>query len=210
MSDLFNSFLTPDSLQFLIRLLIDFTSIFILVGLVYYNIHKNKDYLFTFGLFNALIFLLSALLSSSTIDLGFAFGLFAVFSFIRYRTVTVPIKEMGYLFASVALGLINALGSVEEGYMVIILSNVLILLATIVLDRFVNLSHENSKMVTYEKIDLISPEKRKEMVADLIKRTGLPIHRVEVRTINFLRDTAEIVIFYYSLESENAIIGELL
>ncbi len=192
-----------DSQILLIRLLINIAASFILVRLIYYNTHKNKDFLFTFALFNLLIFIVCALLSTAAIQMGFAFGLFAIFSFIRYRTVTVPIKEMGYLFASLTIGIVNALATPGENFGVIILCNALIIGVVLMLDRFVNLSHENMKEVVYERIDLITPEKRDEMLLDLKTRTGLPIHRVEIRSINFLRDVAYIAVFYYASENEN-------
>jgi hypothetical protein len=88
--------------------------------------------------------------------------------------------------------------------------NVAILALTIILDRFINLTHENVKEITYERIDLITPENRTIMMDDLKKRTGLPIHRLEVRNINFLRDTAKVAIFYHAKDNENtsAITGD--
>ncbi|MCO5231859.1 MAG: DUF4956 domain-containing protein [Chitinophagales bacterium] len=192
-----------DNQVLILRLIIDILASFILVRLIYYNTHKNKDFLFTFALFNLLIFLICALLTTATIEMGFAFGLFAIFSFIRYRTVTVPIKEMGYLFASLTLGIINALAVPGKFFAIIIFCNILVIGATLLLDKFMHLSHENMKEVVYERIDLIVPERRVEMLADLKLRTGLPIHRIEITSINFLRDTANIYVFYYALENEN-------
>ncbi|HUH73467.1 MAG TPA: DUF4956 domain-containing protein [Chitinophagales bacterium] len=195
-------------IELVIRLIINVLSSLILVRFIYYNTHKNKDFLFTFALFNLLIFLICALLSTATIQMGFAFGLFAIFSFIRYRTVTVPIKEMGYLFASLSIGIINALAVPGPWFAIIIVCNILIIGFTLVLDKFMNLTHENMKEVVYERIDLIVPERREEMMADLKFRTGLPIHKVEIRNINFLRDTANIVLFYYANENENTMLSE--
>ncbi|MCO5234284.1 MAG: DUF4956 domain-containing protein [Chitinophagales bacterium] len=203
----FTDLLDWDNQVLFIRLLIDILASFVLVRLIYYNSHKNKDFLFTFALFNLLIFLICALLSTATIEMGFAFGLFAIFSFIRYRTVTVPIKEMGYLFASLTLGIINALAIPGKFFLIVIFCNVLVIGVTLLLDRFMNLTHENMKEVIYERIDLIVPERRDEMIADLKLRTGLPIHRVEITSINFLRDTANVFVFYYALENENRIIS---
>lgn len=203
LEEITNNLSASDTQMLLIRLVINLLSSFVLVRLIYYNTHKNKDFLFTFALFNLLIFVVCALLSTATIQMGFAFGLFAIFSFIRYRTVTVPIREMGYLFASLTIGIVNALAIPGKGYSVIILCNALIIGVILILDRFVSLSHENMKEVVYERIDLIVPEKREEMLLDLRNRTGLPIHRIEIRSINFLRDVAYIAVFYYASENEN-------
>lgn len=193
--------------ELLTRFGVNLIAIFILIRIIYYPRHKNKDFLFTFFIFNIIIFLL---LSTTKLKPGFAFGLLAVFSIMRYRTVTVPIKEMGYFFICLAIGMINALSVVENTWWILLISNILILIVTIVLDRFISLTHENVKEITYERIDLITPEKRPELIEDLKTRTGLPIHRVEVRNINFLRDSAKIAIFYHAKENENtqAITGD--
>lgn len=190
--------------EVIMRFGINILAIFILVRLIYYSTHKNKDFLFTFFLFNVLIFIICLLLGSTKIKMGFAFGLFAIFSIIRYRTVTVPIKEMGYFFTCVALGLVNALAETDGNYAVIIGCNLTILLLTLFLDKYLGLKHENVKEIVYERIDLIQPEKRREMINDLRKRTGLPIHRVDVSNVNFLRDTANVFAYYYAKNNENS------
>ena len=182
---------------------INLLSVILLVRFIYYTTHKNKEFLFTFFLFNLLNFLICILLSTTKIKIGFAFGLFAIFSIMRYRTVTVPVKEMGYFFVCVALGIINSLATVDDHYIVLILCNVFILGLTLLLDKFVSLTHENVKEIVYERIDLIKPERRDEMTKDLIDRTGLPIHRIEIKNINFLRDVAYVNIFYYAKNNEN-------
>jgi hypothetical protein len=126
----------------------------------------------------------------------------------RYRTVTIPIKEMGYFFICLALGMINSLSIIDNhllfsDWMILLFSNASILLLTVILDRFISLTHENFKEITYERVDLITPNKREELIEDLKNRTGLPIHRVEIKNINFLRDTAKVHIFYNAKENEN-------
>lgn len=194
-----------DYIELITRFGINFVALFILVRIIYYPSHKNKDFLFTFFIFNFIMF---TLLSTTHIKQGVAFGLFAVFSIMRYRTVTIPIKEMGYFFICLTLAMINSLSIIEDhsifsNWSIIIVSNVSILLLTVVLDRFISLTHENFKEITYERVDLITPDKRNELVEDLINRTGLPIHRVEIKNINFLRDTAKIHVFYNAKENEN-------
>ena len=192
-----------DYTEMVSRFGINLLAIVILVRFIYYTTHKNKEFLFTFFLFNLLNFLICILLSTTKIKIGFAFGLFAIFSIMRYRTVTVPLKEMGYFFVCVALGIINSLATVDDNYVVLISCNVFILGLTLLLDKFVSLTHENVKEIVYERIDLIKPERRDEMTKDLIDRTGLPIHRIEIKNINFLRDVAYVNIFYYAKNNEN-------
>lgn len=193
--------------DFAIRFGINLFVIFVLVRLLYYPMRKNRDFLFTFFLFNIINFLICFLLSSAKLKMGFAFGLFAIFSILRYRTVTVPVREMGYFFISVTLGIINALTTSEQGMVMLIIANLIILSVAWIIDHKVRVTHENHKEVIYDRIDLISPEKRDEMIKDLRQRTGLDIHRVEFSRIDFFKDTARIFVFYndYRNDAEVAI-----
>jgi hypothetical protein len=192
-------------LDFAIRFGINLIVIFVIVRLLYYPMRRNRDFLFTFFLFNIINFLICFLLSSAKLKMGFAFGLFAIFSILRYRTVTVPVREMGYFFISVTLGIINALTTNEQGMILLILANLIILAVAWVIDHKVRVVHENYKEAIYDRIDLIAPEKREEMLADLRQRTGLAVHRVEFSRIDFFRDTARIYIFYNDHRNDSAV-----
>lgn len=194
-------------MDFAIRILINFISIFIIVRAIYYPIHKNKDFLFTFFLFNIINFLICFLLSAAKLKIGFAFGLFAIFSILRYRTVTIPVREMGYFFISVTIGIINSLAAKDDYWLPIIFANVIIIILTYVLDGRIKLKHENFKQIVYERIDLIVPEKREDMLNDLRTRTGMNVHRVEFIKIDFLKDIAFINAFYYSDKNDAASLG---
>jgi hypothetical protein len=190
--------------EFGFRFALNALVIFLLVRIIYYPRHRNKDFLFSFFLFNIINFIICYLLSSATIKIGFAFGLFAIFSIIRYRSVSVPIREMAYLLTSVTIGILNALSNLDTGLPELLISNGVLLLLTFVLDRKVTLPHENSQMVIYEKIELIKPENRNQLIEDLKLRTGLPIHRIEIGRIDLMRDSAKIRIFYLSQESQSS------
>ena len=190
--------------EFGFRFALNALVIFLLVRVIYYPRHRNRDFLFSFFLFNIINFIICYLLSSATIKIGFAFGLFAIFSIIRYRSVSVPIREMAYLLTSVTIGILNALSSLDTGLPELLISNGVLLLLTFVLDRKVTLPHENSQMVIYEKIELIKPENRTQLIEDLKSRTGLPIHRIEIGRIDLMRDSAKIRIFYLSQESQSS------
>ncbi len=190
--------------EFGFRFALNALVIFLLVRIIYYPRHRNKDFLFSFFLFNMINFLICYLLSSATIKIGFAFGLFAIFSILRYRTVSVPIREMAYLLTSVTIGILNALSSLEQGLPELLFSNGLLLLLTFVLDRKVTLPHESSQMVVYEKIEFIKPENRIQLLDDLKQRTGLPIHRIEIGRIDLMRDCARIRVFYLSQDSQSS------
>jgi hypothetical protein len=191
--------------SFTYRAIIDFISILLLVGLIYYPKHKNKDFLFNFVLFNVVNFMICSLLGAVKIKVGFAFGLFAMFSIIRYRTIAISIKDMGYFFVCVALGMINSLASTDDGYWVLIICNLVILVLTFGLERLDFLINENAKEIIYDKIELIKPHLNNELLADLSERTGLTIHKVDIISIDYLKDVALIKAYYYSKDSLNTI-----
>jgi hypothetical protein len=183
--------------DFIIRFIFNLVIALIIVRYIYYRKTRRKDYLFTYLLINTLVFLLAYLLSDVELKLGFAFGLFALFGILRYRTNPVPIKEMTYLFVVIGTSVINSISDQYIPYSEILFSNIVIIILLYLLEFAFLLSHESSKRILYEKIDLIKEEKREELLEDLRQRTGINIHRVEINSINFLRDTARIVIYYY-------------
>jgi hypothetical protein len=129
-------------------------------------------------------------------DVGFAFGLFAIFTVLRYRTQTIPIREMTYQFLVITLGAINGLANPGSWHPELILINVIILVFVFLLDGRLILKEEFSQLVRYEKIEMIKPEKRADLMADLCDRTGLNILRIKIEKINFLQDTADIILYY--------------
>tara|TARA_B100000780_G_C20904217_1_gene359894 strand:+ start:58 stop:459 length:402 start_codon:yes stop_codon:yes gene_type:complete len=129
-------------------------------------------------------------------EMGFALGLFAVFGILRYRTEAIPIRQMTYLFIVIGISMINALSNKSVSIFEVLFTNGLITLITYLIDRLWFQTIEETKSIIYEKIDLIKPENKEEMIKDLKDRTGLPIHEVKIEKIDFLKDTASITIFY--------------
>ena len=175
----------------------------IIVRVLYYNATKRKDYLFTYILISTTVFLLCYLLESVKLQLGFALGLFAVFGIIRYRTTTIPIKEMTYLFIIIGLSVINALSNKKVSYAELLFTNLMIVFIVWGLERIWLLKNETSKTIVFEKIGLIKPENYQLLLEDLKERTGLQINRAEIGKINFLRDTAEVKIYYFNGTNSN-------
>ena len=171
-----------------------------LVRFIYYPVTRDKSYVFTFLAFNTIIYFVLSFMNSIQLSVGVGFGLFAIFSVLRYRTDPIPIREMTYLFVIAALPVMNsaASGSVSSGdvWMRLIFSNSAVLLILYFLEKEWGFQFENAKTITYEKIDLIKPENRQRLLADLAERTGLEIKRLEIGRINFLRDSAQIRIYY--------------
>ena len=176
--------------------------VLIIVRYIYYPVTRNKDYLFTYLLISLTVFLLCVLLDSVKLQLGFALGLFAIFGIIRYRTDPIPIKEMTYLFIVIGISVVNALANKKISHAELLFANLLIVFVTYGMEKIWLLRHESRKNIIYEKIELIVPERREELIADLKLRTGIDIIRIEIRRIDFLRDVANIRIFYYEDEKE--------
>ena len=184
------------------RLVIDISSVIILIRFIYYPIYKHRDLFFTFFIFNLIIFLISFLLNKVELSMGAAFGLFAVFSMLRYRTEDISIKDMTYLFLVIALGLVSAVIKVKNAddlfeNMFLIFINGIVLLITFLLESTVLMKKETMKQLTYENIELIKPERREDLINDLKTRTGINIHRLSIHKIDFLKDSAIIKIYYY-------------
>jgi hypothetical protein len=184
-------------LELFIRFSLNFIVIMILVRWLYYSTTRRKDYLFTYILISSVVFLLCYLLESVKLQIGFALGLFAIFGIIRYRTNAIPIREMTYLFLIIGVSVVNSLADEDTSVAEILFSNGAIIFATYGLEKLWLLKHESSKIVNYEKIDLIRPENYRELIKDLQQRTGIKkIKRVEVGKIDFLRDTCLLTIYY--------------
>ena len=191
-----------DFLKLLVKGTFNLGIVILIVRYIYYPATKNKDYLFTFLLISLTVFLLCILLDSVKLQLGFALGLFAIFGIIRYRTDPIPIKEMTYLFLVIGISVVNALANKKISYAELVFANFLIVFVTYGMEKIWLLRHESRKNIIYEKIELIKPERREELIEDLKERTGIDIIRVEIRRIDFLRDVANVRIFYYEEDSE--------
>jgi len=193
---------SKDFFKLLVKTAFNVSIILIIVRYIYYPITKNKDYLFTYLLISLTVFLLCILLDSVKIELAFALGLFAIFGIIRYRTDPIPIKEMTYLFLVIGVSVINALANKKISYSELVFANLMIVAVTYGLEKIWLLRHETRKNIIYEKIDLIGPAKRGELIKDLKERTGIDVVRVEIRRIDFLKDIAYLRIFYYESDQK--------
>ena len=168
----------------------------LVVRFVYYPATKDKTYVFTFLAFNTVIYFVLSLLTSANLSVGVGFGLFAIFSVLRYRTDEMPIREMTYLFILIALPVMNSVMISESKFIMILVANGFILGLLVALEREWGFRFAGSKRVMYDRIDLIGPAHEGRLLADLRERTGLNVERVEVRRIDFLHDAAELVIYY--------------
>ena len=192
--------LTQDP-DFLIRLLINMAAVLILIRLVYFRASRHRAYASSFILFGMGVFLVTSQLSTVDISLGFAFGLFAIFSMLRYRTESITIKEMTYLFLVIAMSLLSAVGDMTYLELALLLS--LVCVMAYITETSLLLPVLEEQIVQYEKIENIVPEREAELLEDLRTRTGLDVRSVEINEINFLRDTALLKLQYIPRTSDD-------
>mgnify|MGYP001413325489 CR=1 FL=1 len=187
---------SPESISLIIRFSFNLLVAFIIIKLIYHRDYKGNDFVFTYFMFNSLIFFFAYLLGNIDINMGFGFGMFAVFAILRYRTDPIPIKEMTYLFIVITIGVINALSKTDVSYTSLLFTNIALVVLTFVLEKYWQNNLLIIRNVVYEKIENIKPENHHILLSDLKERTGLDIIRFEVRRTNFLRDTVNIRVFF--------------
>ena len=191
--------------ELLIAFLINLIAIMIVVRALYYPKCKRGEFFFTYILIAISTFMLIYVLGDVKLKAGIALGLFAIFSIIRYRTEQVAIREMTYLFIIIAISAINGLTVSELSYGEVLIINLLFIFSIWVCESKLLISHYSYKVIKYDNVNLITPEKRDELIADLEKRTGLKIEKVEVGAIDFLKDAAIVKMYYRSKESNNSV-----
>lgn len=190
-----------DFFALLVRFAFNTLVIWCIIHLLYYPKCRRRDYYFTFMLISISIFFLIFLLGSVKLKIGFALGLFAIFGIIRYRTESMPVREMTYLFVIISISVINAL-AVSISYLELVTTNVLFMLSIWICESNKWLKHVSCKLIQYDRIELIKPDRESDLLEDLRKRTGLPILKVEVGAVDFLRDTAMLKVYYEPHSSE--------
>lgn len=213
--------LTELAIRFFLNLLV----CWLLVQFFYYRKSRRRDYYFTFMVFSSAMLLLLYVMGNVDVGIGLTLGLFAIFGVIRYRTETVPIREMTYLFVIIALAAVNGLAPIYKltgatsanphyvlsagATIVTVLANLLVVMLIWVLESEKLLKHTSTKLVLYDRIELIVPERRAELVADLEARVGVKVDNLEIGHVDFLKDSAFIKIYYSLGKGETATIDTL-
>lgn len=195
---------SPDLYELMVRFAVNMIFITIIIRYIYYRKSSNKDYLFTYYSISVISFMICFALKKMEIDTGMGLGLFAIFGIIRYRTDTVRIREMSYLFIAIGLSVINSLAGKQLSVAEMLFINGVVTLMVMGLEYWWLMRQETVKTIVYEKIENIKPENAAAMRADLEVRTGLKITRFEVGRIDFLRDTAQVKIYYIPTEQPEA------
>ncbi|MHC1706370.1 MAG: DUF4956 domain-containing protein [Bacteroidales bacterium] len=181
--------------KFFLRLLYNLVSAIVLIRLIYLPHNKNKEQMFTLFIFNFIIFLITFLLNKVEMSLGAAFGLFAVFSILRYRTEGITPKDMTYLFLLIAVGMINAVS--KGGWDELLVLNLIVIIFTKIMESNFFIRKEVSKVVNYDNIEMIKPENAEALKLDLENRMGVKINHFHIVKIDFIRDVAQIIVYYH-------------
>jgi len=179
-----------------LRLAIDVGCMLILIRGIYHRTYRRTDLFLTFFSFNLVIFLIAFVLNSTEMSMGAAFGLFAVFSMLRYRTEGISATDMTYLFLGIALGLMLAVSGAGAAGLALI--GGIVLVSTFVLESGLLAKRELKQEVVYDRIELVDGRRRAELLEDLRQRTGLNVHRVQVETMDLLKDSAKLVLYYHA------------
>ena len=190
-----------DFIELLVRFAFNGIVLVLIIRYLYARNSNRKDFFFSFFAVGITVFLLCFLLERVKLELGFALGLFAIFGIIRYRTDPIPIKEMTYLFVVIGISVINALANKKVSYSELVITNAILVGGLYFLERILRLRQEYELEIRYERIENIHRMKEEELITDLRQRTGIEIKRYEVTRIDFLRDVANITIFFDPIEN---------
>lgn len=203
--NIFNFTFSPDFPLMIVRFVILMIVSWVIVDRLYYKKSHRRDFYFSFMLMSVaifflvyfMIFVLEDLKAKTSIGIGI--GLFGIFSIMRYRTDAMPVREMTYMFVIIALSVVNAIAN-SVSVVELIATNLIVILCIWISEA--RLKQEPAKLVQYDRIDLITPDKHEELMADLTKRLGIHILRVEVGSVDFLRDMAMLKVYYTATSSD--------
>jgi hypothetical protein len=189
--------------ELLIRFLLNLVVTVFVVNYVYFRATGKRTYVFTYIMISTTVFFLCFLLGNIDLQLGFALGLFAIFGIIRYRTDTIPIREMTYLFLVITISIINALARRDVSYSEILLTNLAFMVTTWVMERVWMRRHMARRTIIYDRMDLIHPDKHDLLRQDIKERTGLEINRFKIGQIDLAKNSIRLTIFYKDVVGNN-------
>ena len=190
--------LSGGAMELIVRLSLNMLFTAAVVRGVYYRLYRDRDYTFTYFLINLVTFSIAYLLSHVPVEMGFALGLFAVFGILRYRTEAIQVRNLTYLFVVIGIALVNALAIGGNTMVVLVPINIVLAGTVAVLETASFSAREQSRLVCYDRLDLLGPNATDELIADLRERTHLPVERVEIGNVDLLRDCVDVVIHFRS------------
>jgi hypothetical protein len=183
-------------LSIMIRFFLNLLVLFILIRLIYYKFTKKEEYLFSFFLMGIIIFLLCSLLQTVNIQLGLALGLFAVFAILRFRTVNYTAKDMTYVFTVIGISVINSQANIPPPLIGALIINSIIIITTIILELFLRKNALIPVLIIYNKLELLNPGLRENLLKELSDQTGLDIKKVRIRKIDIGKGNAELEVYF--------------
>jgi hypothetical protein len=196
MSDNFFNLNNPDFYGILIRFVIDLAFLVIFIRFIYFRYSKKEKFLFTFFLMGITVFFITAMLKSVWIEIGMAFGLFAIFAILRFRTINFSLKDMSYIFTVIGISVINSLKLVGFPVLGVIIFNIIILVSAVVLEEFTARNKVVRHRIIYEDLSLLKSDKNHKLLKDLSELTGKDVLRVKIRRVNYKRQVAWLDIYY--------------
>lgn len=200
MNELLNLHVTPVFAEMMIRFFICLGFSWLIIDRLYYRKSHRRDFYFTFLLTSIAIFFLVFFMIFGLDELGgktsmgIGIGLFGIFSIMRYRTDTMPVREMTYMFVIVSMAVVNAIAT-SVTLVEILLTDLILFLAIWLCEKMLKI--EYTRLIQYDRIELIKPERREELLADLRERLGVDVYKVHIGAIDMLRDMAIIRIYYH-------------
>ena len=193
----FNDIYNADVPRMLFLFLLNLGFTTLIIRLMYYRTAGNTEYLFTYYMVSIVLFFLCFTLTKFTLDLGMALGLFAIFGIIRYRTQTIEIKEMTYLFVVIGVSVMNALVNEKMSFVEILLVNVVIVLSIYIIEKTVlSKGRSAERNIVYDVLENVKPENYEKLLVDLREKTGLKISRVSVQKVDLTNNVATLTLYY--------------
>ncbi len=196
-----DSFNSAEFWPTVLRFFYNFGIIFFIARVVYYRVSPRADYFFTYLLVSTIVFVICNLLDAATFQIGFALGLFAVFGIIRYRTAPIPIREMTYLFVIIGISVKNALITEEVSLFRVLFADSIIILITWGAQSFLLRNKLIRKTITYDKMELLKPDKYEELLQDLSTMSGFPVEKAQVGRVDYIKRQARLRIFFYEKDA---------
>lgn len=187
---------TPEYVDLIFRLLFNVTIAFVILNLIYKQFNKKKNFIFNLYIFNLIIFGLSTVLTRIDLSVGSGFGLFAIFTMMRYRSEQINMKDMAYLLIMIGLGFINSAVSDTIGYKEIIILNVVVIMVVLGLEKTYFSKRKNSQKIQYDKLELLKPKYIHLLKRDLSLRLGKEVNEVSTESVNFIEGYATLKVFY--------------
>lgn len=182
-------------LKLVLRFLVNIAFASIVIQLVYFRRYRDRDFLFTFYLLNVITFALCFLLRKVPAEFGFALAMFAVFGILRFRTEQIRNRDLTYLFVVIGIGVINAVANKTVGLAELLTVNIIISGMTVLIEYGGFGTQHSSTPVIYDNLSLLEPGRTEELLKDISARTGLAADRVEIESVDLLRDAAALRVF---------------